>query len=186
MDSRDYLKSSEEKMGKTIDVFRNELAVMKAGRANPQILDRITVDYYGSPTPLNQLGNISAPEPRVLLISVWDQSVVNDISKAIMKSDLGLNPIVDGKVIRLIIPELTEERRKQLVKIVHKSGENAKVAIRSIRRDAIEQLKKMQKEGAITEDDMRRDEKEVQKITDNHVRIIDDMVRAKEKEILAV
>ncbi|NLG37764.1 MAG: ribosome recycling factor [Clostridiales bacterium] len=186
MDSKDYLKVSEEKMGKTIDVFRHELASMRAGRANPQILDRITVDYYGSPTPLNQLGNISAPEPRVLLISVWDQSVVSEISKAIMKSDLGMNPIVDGKAIRLIIPELTEERRKQLVKLVHRSGEDAKVAIRSIRRDAIEQLKKLQKEGAVTEDDMRRDEKEVQKITDNHVKIIDDLIRAKEKEIMAV
>lgn len=186
MATKEIIKSSNEKMDKTIEVFKHELNSMRAGRANPQLLDRISVDYYGSPTPLNQLGNISAPEPRVLLISVWDQSIVNEISKSIMKSDLGLNPIVDGKVIRLIIPELTEERRKQLVKMVHKAGEDAKVAIRTVRRDTNDHLKKLHKDSEITEDDLRRDEKDVQKTTDNHTRTIDDMVKAKEKEIMAV
>lgn len=186
MESREIIKASDEKMNKTIDVLRHELVSMRAGRANPQILDRITVDYYGSPTPLSQLSNISAPEPRVLLVSVWDQSVASEISKAIMKSDLGLNPIVDGKVIRLIIPELTEERRRQLVKMIHKSGEDAKVAVRAIRRDTIETLRKMLKGAQITEDDMRRDEKDIQKTTDAHTKTIDELIRAKEKEIMEV
>ena len=145
------IKATGEKMDKTIAVIQKDLATLRAGRANPQILDKITVDYYGTPTPLNQVGNISSPEPRLLVISPWESKMISDIEKAIQKSDLGMNPTNDGKIIRLVFPELNEERRKELTKVARKSAEEAKVAIRAIRRDAIEQVKKLKKDSLITE-----------------------------------
>ncbi len=180
------LNTAEEKMGKTKEVLRQEMQSIRAGRANPQLLDRITVDYYGVATPLNQMANISAPEPRLLTISVWDTKALPLVEKAIQASDLGLNPMNDGKIIRLSIPELNEERRKELTKLVRKLGEDAKVAVRSIRRDANDQTKKLKKDSAITEDDQRRMDDEVQKITDAAIKDIDEIVAEKEKEILAV
>jgi ribosome recycling factor len=180
------LNTAEEKMGKTKEVLRQEMQSIRAGRANPQLLDRITVDYYGAATPLNQMANISAPEPRLLTISVWDTKALPLVEKAIQASDLGLNPMNDGKIIRLSIPELNEERRKELTKLVRKLGEDAKVAVRSIRRDANDQTKKLKKDSAITEDDQRRMDDEVQKITDAAIKDIDEIVAEKEKEILAV
>jgi len=159
---------------------------MRAGRANPQILDRITVEYYGVPTPLNQLANISVPEARLLVISPWDSSLIPAIEKEILKSDLGITPMNDGKVIRLVFPELTEERRKELVKTVKKMGEETKVAIRKVRREANDQLKKMQKNAEITEDDLRNEESNVQKITDEFIKKVDDLIKDKEKEIMEV
>ena len=180
----ELIMSVEEKMEKTIQAFQRELGSLKAGRANPQILDRIMVDYYGSKVPVNQVGNISAPEPRVLVINVWEASMLKTVEKAIQASDLGINPINDGKVIRLVIPELTEERRKELVKILGKTGETSKVSIRSVRREAIEQLKKMEKKAEITEDDLADDEEEIQKLHDRYIKKIEEL--QKEKEIMAV
>lgn len=179
-------KNMQEKMEKTLSVFKHELSTLKAGRANPTILDRITVDYYGTQTPLNQLANIAAPEPRVLTISPWDPKEISNIEKAIQKSDLGINPSNDGKIIRLVIPQLTEERRKELVKVVKKLGEEAKVAIRNIRRDANDQLKKLKKDGKITEDEFKKSEEGIQKITDKYIKEADKAVEAKEKEIMEV
>jgi ribosome recycling factor len=173
-------------MQKTLAVLKSELGGLRAGRANPQLLDRIMVDYYGTPTPIQQLGNISTPEPRMLIISVWDQKAIPDIERAIQKSDLGINPANDGKVIRLMFPELNEERRKELVKVVHKKGEESKIAVRSIRRDAIEKAKKDRKDNLLTEDDQKDLEDKIQKQTDEHIKDIDSIVSAKEKEILAV
>ena len=175
-----------ERMQKTIAVLKTDLGGLRAGRANPQLLERITVDYYGTPTPIQQLGNISTPEPRMLIISVWDQKAIPDIERAIQKSDLGINPANDGKVIRLLFPELNEERRKELVKVVHKKGEESKVAIRAIRRDAIEKAKKDRKDNLLTEDDQKDLEDKIQKQTDEHIKEIDSVLAAKEKEILAV
>jgi ribosome recycling factor len=175
-----------ERMQKTLAVLKSELGGLRAGRANPQLLDRIMVDYYGTPTPIQQLGNISTPEPRMLIISVWDQKAIPDIERAIQKSDLGINPANDGKVIRLMFPELNEERRKELVKVVHKKGEESKIAVRSIRRDAIEKAKKDRKDNLLTEDDQKDLEDKIQKQTDEHIKDIDSIVSAKEKEILAV
>ncbi len=182
----DILKTAKEKMQKTQAVYQNELRSLRAGRANPQLLDRITVDYYGTATPLTQLGNVSAPEPRMLVISVWDQKVIPQVEKAILKSDLGLNPSNDGKVIRLLVPELNEERRKELTKLVKKGAEDAKVAVRAIRRDAMEQIKKLQKDGEITEDDQSKNEKKLQEITDEAVKAVDVLGAQKEKEIMEV
>ena len=182
----DILDATRERMNKTISVLQQELNGLRAGRANPQVLDRVMVDYYGTPTPINQLGNISTPEPRMLVIAVWDQKAIPAVEKAIQKSDVGINPSNDGKVIRLVFPELTEERRKELVKVVHKKGEESKVAIRSIRRDANEQIKKQQKDNELTEDDLKRLEEKIQKLTDELIREIDTIVSAKEKEILSV
>ena len=173
---KQVIATAKEKMGKTCDVYFKEMQSLRAGRANPRLLDKIMVDYYGSPTPINQLGNIAAPEPRMLTISLWDTKALPLVEKAIQKSDLGLNPSNDGKVIRLIFPELNEERRKELTK----------VAVRAIRRDAIEQIKKMKKDSAITEDDQRKGEEEMQKVTDNAVKEIDKICAAKEKEIMEV
>ena len=163
-----------------------ELAHIRAGRANPQLLDRVMVDYYGVQTPLNQMGNVSSPEPRMLVISVWDQKALPLVEKAILKSDLGLNPSNDGKLIRLVIPELNEERRKELTKMVRKSAEDAKVAIRSIRRDAMEQVKKLEKDSSITEDDRAKAEKKIQEKTDEAIKGIDAICAQKEKEIMEV
>ncbi|MGI6652710.1 MAG: ribosome recycling factor [Christensenellales bacterium] len=179
-------KQAKGKMEKTREVLRRELQSLRAGRANPQLLDRITVDYYGAQTPLNQMANISAPEPRLLTISVWDVKAIPLVEKAILKSDLGLNPANDGKIIRLVIPELNEERRRELTKLVRKTAEESKVAVRSIRRDAMEQIKKLEKDSAISEDDRRRGEDELQKITDAAVKEIDVLADEKEKEIMEV
>lgn len=183
---QDTVKAAGEKMDKTISVIQKDLATLRAGRANPQILDKITVDYYGSPTPLNQVGNISSPEPRLLVIAPWETNMIKPIEKAIQKSDLGINPSNDGKVIRLLVPELTAERRKDLCKQVRKRIEDGKVAIRAIRRDAMEAVKKMKKDSEITEDDQKAAEKDMQKITDAHIEQIDKVGAAKEKEIMEV
>ena len=183
---KDIKKVSEEKMGKTISRLESDLSTMKAGRANPSMLDRVQVDYYGSLCPISQVANVSAPEPRVLMITPWEKTILKDIEKAILKSDLGLNPSNDGNVIRLIVPELTEETRKDLVKKVKKVGEDAKVAVRSIRRDANEKIKALKKEGELSEDDIKKGEDEVQKITDNHIKKIDTIIAAKENEIMSI
>ncbi len=182
----DILETAKEKMGKTQNVLEKEYASLRAGRANAQVLDRIMVDYYGTPTPINQTGNISAPEPRMLMIAPYDPSMLGALEKAIQKSDLGINPSNDGRVIRLVFPELTEERRKELVKVVRKKGEEAKVAIRSIRRDAVENCKKAKKDGELTEDDQKLMEDKIQKQTDAAIKEIDATMAAKEKEIMAV
>ena len=170
---QDVIKAAADKMDKTIAVIQKDLSTLRAGRANPQILDKITVDYYGTPTALNQVGNISSPEPRLLVIAPWEASMITPIEKAIQKSDIGINPSNDGKVIRLLVPELTAERRKDLCKQVKKRIEDGKVAIRAIRRDSMEALKKMKKDSEITEDDQKNAEKELQKVTDAHIEQID-------------
>ncbi|ADD02464.1 ribosome recycling factor [Thermoanaerobacter mathranii subsp. mathranii str. A3] len=182
----DYLKASEEKMQKSLSVLKSELAAIRAGRANPALLDRIMVDYYGTPTPLNRLATITAPEARVLVVQPWDVSKISDIEKAIQKSDLGINPVSDGKVLRLVFPELTEERRKELVKLVYKKAEEAKVAVRQIRRDANDTVKKMEKNGEISEDERKKREEEIQKLTDKYIKEIDKIAETKEKEIMEI
>ena len=179
------LASASDKMEKSIASLKRELSTLKAGRANPQILDRVLVDYYGTATPISQMANISAPEPRILLISLWDISALSLVEKAIQKSDLGINPVNDGKSIRLIIPELTQERRKELVKQVSKMGEECKVAIRSIRRDVNEQLKKLKKDG-VSENEITLAEDKNQKSTDQNIKLVDQVIADKEKEILSV
>lgn len=178
--------SAKEKMSKAIQAYSRELASVRAGRANASLLDRITVDYYGAPTPVNQLAGISVPEARLLVIQPYDKTILGEIEKAIMKSDLGLNPTSDGNIIRIAIPALTEERRKELVKLVKKEAEEAKVAIRNIRRDANDELKKLEKSGDITEDGLRGYSDEIQKLTDDSIAKIDSMTKDKEKEILEV
>lgn len=176
----------EEKMKKSLAVLEDQLGNVRAGRANPKILDRIVVNYYGAPTPINQLANIMVPEARMITIQPWDASVLKEIEKEILKSDLGLNPNNDGKMIRLVFPDLTEERRKELVKEIKKMIEDAKVAIRSIRRDGIEEFKAKQKASEITEDDLRAAEEQIQKLTDKYVGLIDKAYEDKEKEIMSV
>ena len=183
---RQVIDTAAEKMQKTTSVLQGDLRSIRAGRANPQLLERIVVDYYGVQTPLTQMGNITAPEPRMLVVSVWDQKALPLVEKAILKSDLGLNPSNDGKIIRLVIPELNEERRKDLTKLVRKGAEEAKVAIRSIRRDAMEQFKKLEKDSKITEDDRTKAEKKMQDKTDEAIKAIDALCAQKEKEIMAV
>ena len=180
------INTAKEKMDKSCNVYQREMVALRAGRANPQLLDRITVDYYGTPTPINQVGAISSPEARMLVIQPWESNMIKEVEKAIQKSDLGLNPSNDGKVIRLIFPELNEERRKDLTKKARKDAEEAKVAIRSIRRDAMEQIKKLQKNSVITEDEQRKGEEDMQKITDKAIKEIDAICAAKEKEIMEV
>ena len=177
------LKPYEQKMTKTIDVLGKELAAIRAGRANPAVLDKITVEYYGAPTPLNQVAAISSPDPRSLAIQPWDGSILRQIEKAIQTSDLGINPQNDGKVIRLTFPPLTEERRKDLIKQVSKTGEESKVAIRNIRRDAIDKCKAAQKKSEMTEDELHEAEDKMQKITDKYVKEIDGIVAKKSKEL---
>ncbi|HCX63646.1 MAG TPA: ribosome recycling factor [Eubacteriaceae bacterium] len=179
-------KQAQEKMDKSIESLKYELNGLRAGRANPKILDRIVVDYYGTQTPLNQLGNISAPEPRMIVIQPWDSSAIGDIEKAIQKSDLGLNPGNDGKLIRITMPQLTEERRKDLVKTSKKLGEDAKVAIRNVRRHAIQELKDLEKESMITEDELKHAEEDIQKITDQEIKKIDEIIQHKNDEIMEV
>ncbi len=173
-------------MEKAISAYSRELASIRAGRANAALLDRIFVDYYGAPTPINQLAGVSVPEARLLVIQPYDKTILGEIEKAILKSDLGLNPTNDGSLIRIAIPALTEERRKELVKVVKKEAEEAKIAIRNIRRDGNEDLKKLEKNGEITEDDLRGYSDDIQKMTDQHISKIDDITKDKEKEILEV
>ena len=181
-----HIDVAKEKMQKTIAVVKKDLATMRAGRANPQILDRILVDYYGTPTPINQMGNISSPEPRMLVISLWESKMIPNVEKAIQKSDIGINPTNDGKVIRLVVPELTEERRKDLVKQVKKQIEEGKVARRASRRDARDAIRKMEKKSEITEDDLKDAENQLQKLTDQQVKDLDAIGAEKEKEIMSV
>lgn len=180
------LKEFEEKMKKAKDFLSGQFDAVRAGRANAAVLNGITVDYYGSPTPINQVAAISVPDPRTLVISPWDGSVLKGIEKAIQTSELGINPQNDGRVIRLVFPQLTEERRKDLAKQVRKYGEEAKVAVRNIRRDAMDKIKKQQKAGDITEDDQKDLEKELQKLTDDNIKDIDKLTEAKEKELFAI
>ena len=180
------LKEFETKMTKSVNVLEADLATLRAGRANPAILDKVTVEYYGVATPLTQIGNVSVPDARTILIQPWDQSVLGDVEKAILKSDIGITPNNDGKSLRLIFPALTEERRRELAKTVHKKGEDSKVAIRSIRRDAMEYFKKAQKNGDVTEDDLKSIEKDIQNLTYKYVKLIDGVLASKEKEIMEV
>lgn len=180
------LEQYEDKMEKSIDSLASEYTTIRAGRANPHVLDKITVDYYGTPSNLQTVANISVSEARTLVIQPWEASLIKEIEKAILTSDLGLTPNNDGKSIRLTFPELTQERRKELVKDVKKKGENAKVAVRNIRRDANDAIKKQQKANEISEDEQKSLEEEIQKMTDSHIKTIDDMVESKSKEIMTV
>ena len=184
MDER--IQKYEEKMKKTLASLESELVTIRAGRANPHILDKLTVDYYGAPTPLQQVANITVPEARMIQIQPWETSMVKEIEKAILTSDLGINPTNDGKVIRLLFPELTEERRKELAKDVKKKGEGAKVAVRNIRRDANDLLKKLEKGGEITEDELADGEDQIQKLTDKMIAKVDKAVEEKTAEIMTV
>lgn len=179
-------KNVEEKMTKTIGVFHDNLNSVRAGRANPSLLDRITVDYYGTDTPIKQVANVSTPEPRMLVVAPWDATLIPAIEKAITTSDLGINPSNDGKIIRLVIPTLTEERRRDLTKLVKKMAEEAKVAIRNERRHANEKLKKQEKNGELTKDDLRDGEEAVQKLTDKYIKKIDELEKDKEQELMEV
>ncbi len=183
---QDSIKEADSKMEKTISIIVKDLSTLRAGRANPQILDKISVDYYGTPTPLNQVGNISSPEPRMLVIAPWEPKMIGPIEKAIQKSDLGINPSNDGKVVRLMVPELTEERRKDLCKQVKKLVEDGKIALRNTRRDTMEQIKKMKKNADITEDDLKDAEDEMNKTTEAKVKELDKIGTDKEKEIMAI
>ena len=179
------IQEYQDKMQKTIDHLSSEYQTIRAGRANPHVLDKVKVDYYGTPTPVQQVGNISIPEPRMIQIQPWEKNMIKEIEKAIQMSDIGINPTNDGQVIRLVFPELTEERRKELVKDVKKKGEADKVAIRNIRRDGNDALKKLAKTD-ISEDEIKQLEEELQKITDKFIKTIDDMIEEKSKEILTV
>jgi ribosome recycling factor len=183
---KDILSDTEERMKKTIEHLRKDLASLRAGRANPAMLEKIMVDYYGQPTPINQLANITVPEARLLVIQPWDKTIIASIEKAIMKSDLGINPSNDGNVIRLAIPQLTEERRKELVKVLRKRAEEARVAVRNIRRDANELLKSGEKEKLISEDENKKGMDDIQKETDRQIKEIDSVLQGKEKEIMEV
>ena len=180
------LDKFEEKMMKTVSVYDENLAEIRAGRANPAILNKITIDYYGTPTPINQVAGISVPEARLIVIQPWDGSILKEIEKEILKSDIGINPSNDGKVIRLAFPELNEERRKEIVKDIRKMAEEAKVAIRSIRRDAIDEAKTMQKNSEISEDELKGAEDNIQKLTDKYVDQIDSVLEKKEKEVMSI
>ena len=183
---KELLKNTEEKMNKTVGVLERDYKSIRAGRANASVLDRITVDYYGAPTPIQQMAAVSIPEPRVLMIQPWDASTLKEIEKAILTSDIGINPQNDGRVIRLSFPPLTEERRKEIVKDVHKTAEDSKVAVRNTRRDAIEKLKALKKNNTITEDDVADGEKKIQNLTDKHCKEIDSLAVLKEKEIMEI
>jgi ribosome recycling factor len=183
---KEIFDSTKEKMQKAVNALERELATIRAGRATPGLLDKVTVDYYGTQTPLNQLASISTPETRLLVVQPWDKGIIGDIEKALLKSDLGLTPSNDGNVIRLSIPQLTEERRRELVKFVRKKGEESKVAVRNLRREANDSLKEMEKAGDITEDQLRRAQEEVQKITDSYVNKVDNVLGKKENEIMEV
>ncbi|MBQ6645461.1 MAG: ribosome recycling factor [Clostridia bacterium] len=183
---QDRIDEARNKMEKTLVALKKDFSTLRAGRANPQILDKITVDYYGTPTPLSGVANISSPEPRMLVIAPWEAKMITPIEKEIQKSDLGINPSNDGRVIRLIVPELNEERRKELCKQVKKAAEESKVAVRNIRRDAMEAFKKMKKDSEITEDDQKTAESKLQKIVDEYIKKLDDAAAEKEKEIMSI
>ena len=176
----------EERMKKTVSVYEENLSEIRAGRANPAILNKITVDYYGTPTPINQLAGISVPEARLIVIQPWDMGVLKEVERAILASDIGITPNNDGKVIRLNFPELNEERRKDIVKDIRKMSEEAKVAVRAVRRDGIDEFKKMQKDATITEDELKQAEDQIQKLTDKYVEEVDKLTESKEKEIMTV
>ena len=180
------IKKADEKMAKSVERLKGEFASIRAGRANPAVLDKAVVDYYGVPTPINQMAAVSVAEARILVIQPWDISTLKAIEKAIMTSDIGITPTNDGKVIRLVFPQPTEEKRKELCKEIKKYGEETKVAVRSVRRDALEALKTSKKDGEITEDDLKDLEKEVQNITDKHCKNVDNLVSEKEKEIMSI
>lgn len=183
---RELVASAEESMKKAVEHLKRELITIRTGRATPALLDKVMVNYYGNPTPVNQLATINVPEPRLLVIQPWDKSVLSEIERAIMKSDLGINPVNDGAVIRLVLPQLTQERRQELVKLVRKKAEEERVAVRNIRRDTNDELKKLQKEGGFSEDELKRLQGEVQKLTDKYIKEIDNVLAAKEKEIMEV
>lgn len=183
---QEHLKLYEDKMEKSLDVLLDEYASIRAGRANPHVLDRLRIDYYGTQTPIQQVGNVTVPEARMIVIQPWEKSLLKEIEKAILVSDLGINPTNDGNVIRLVFPELTEERRKDLAKDVKKKGEGAKVAVRNIRRDAMDSIKKMEKAGDISEDDLKQGEEKIQKITDKMIEKVDKAIETKTKEIMTV
>lgn len=186
MDVKTLLMQNEEKMDKTIEALKRDLASIRTGRASTTLLDRISVDYYGTPTPVKQVANVSAPEPRLITIVPWERKMLGDIERAILKSDLGLNPNNDGTMIRLEIPQLTEERRKELSKKVSKDAEDSKVVIRNIRRDANDAIKKMEKKKEITEDDSKEAQENIQKLTDKKIKLIDEIKAKKEKEVMEV
>jgi len=183
---KEIISGNEEKMKKSVEILRKEYSSLRAGRANPSLLDGIKVDYYGTPTPLVQMANISVPEPRMLVIQPWDKTSIAAIEKAILKSDLGVNPSNDGTVIRIVIPQLTEERRRELVKVVHKKAEEARVSVRNIRRDCNDKIKAQEKAKAITEDDAKKGLDDIQKMTDKYIKEIDRLAELKEKEIMEV
>ncbi|AIG27581.1 ribosome recycling factor [Brevibacillus laterosporus] len=183
---QNILKDMEDRMSKAIQTLKKDLATLRAGRATPAMLDKIMVDYYGTPTPINQLANVVAPEPRMLQVQPWDKNALKDIDKAIMQSDIGLTPTNDGSVIRIAVPPLTEERRRDLVKVANKNGEDAKVAIRNVRRDANDGIKKLEKAASISEDESRGHQETVQKTTDKFIAEVDKIVKDKEKDILEV
>jgi ribosome recycling factor len=182
----DILKTAEHKMTRAVEVLGHDLQSVRTGRAHPALLDKVQVDYYGTPTPLNGVANISAPDPRMVLVQPWDRTMLGPIEKAIQKSDLGINPNNDGQVIRLVLPQLTEERRKELVKQVHHRTEEARIAVRNIRRDALDHLRKAEKDGGISQEDERRAQERLQKITDQFIKKVDDVSKRKETEVLEV
>ncbi|MCS7255057.1 MAG: ribosome recycling factor [Thermomicrobium sp.] len=182
----DILRDAEQRMKKSLELLRNELSGIRAGRASPSLIEHLEVNYYGTPMPLNQLASITAPEPRMLVVQVWDSSAVSAVEKALRQSELGLNPSVDGQTLRILLPPLTEERRKQLVKLVHQHVEEAKVAIRNIRRDALADIKKLLKEKQISEDDERRAEQRLQDLTNRYIAEADKLGKQKEHDILEV
>jgi len=182
----EILNESENNMKKTIEAVKKDLASLRAGRATPALLDKIMVNYYGTPTPINQLANISVPEARLFVIQPWDKNAFSEIERAIMKSDLGITPVSDGSVIRLAVPQLTQERRTELLKVIKKKAEEGRVAVRNVRRDTNDQLKSEQKDGALSEDELKRHQEEVQKLTDKYVKEIDGLLSTKEQEIMQV
>lgn len=186
MTVKEIIAGHEDKMKKALEVLRKEYASLRAGRATPALLDKITIDYYGTPTPINQVGNISVPEPRQLLIQPWERNLLGTIEKAILKSDLGLTPNNDGSAIRLVIPQLTQQRRSELVKVVHKKAEEGRVAVRNLRRDANDAVKKLEKDRVVSEDEGKKAQDDIQKLTDKYIKEIDHVMATKEKEIMEV
>ncbi len=182
----DILKKTRSGMEKAIEALKKEFAKVRTGRASTALLDEVRVDYYGTPTPLNQVGSLTVPEPRMIMIQPWEKNLIPEIEKAILKSDLGLNPSSDGQLIRIVIPPLTEERRKEMVKVVKRMGEDARIAIRNVRRDSNDALKKMEKEKEISEDELKRGEKDIQDLTDQYVKKVDELISSKEAEVMEV
>jgi ribosome recycling factor len=186
MTIKEIHSAHEDKMKKALEVLRKEYGSLRAGRATPSLLDKVMVDYYGSPTPVNQVANVSVPEPRMIVIQPWEKTMLNAIDKAIQKSDLGLMPNSDGVVIRLSIPQLTQERRTEIVKVIHKKAEDCRVAIRNLRRDANESIKKVEKDKTVSEDEAKKAQDDIQKLTDKYIKEVDQIMVVKEKEIMEV